>query len=163
MIAPEISNKIETDLQRLNIEVASMDKERPWGGFYVIDQNSVNNFLQQFFPEIDIAILTNGTISPKILVVAPQQKLSWQYHLRREEIWKLIDGEAGLVRSETNEPSLPISLEKNKIIYLKKEERHRLIGFENWGVIAEIWKHTDPQFPSNEDDIVRIEDNYGRK
>lgn len=163
MIAPEISKKIENELERLNIKVASVDMDRPWGGFYVIHPESTDLFLQIFFNEINHVELGTGPISPKILIVAPQQQLSWQYHLRREEIWKLIEGEAGLMRSETNAPSPITSLIINSIIYLKKEERHRLVGFDKWGIVAEIWKHTHPDQPSNEEDIIRLEDHYGRK
>jgi hypothetical protein len=45
---------------------------------------------------------------------------------------------------------------------LKKGERHRLIGFETWGVVAEFWQHTDPTNPSNEEDIIRLQDDYSR-
>jgi hypothetical protein len=44
----------------------------------------------------------------------------------------------------------------------EKGERHRLIGLENWGVVAEFWQHTDPEHPSDEDDIVRVQDDYKR-
>ena len=47
-------------------------------------------------------------------------------------------------------------------IRLKKEERHRLIGLSDFAVIAEIWQHTDPNNPSDENDIVRLSDDYGR-
>ena len=40
--------------------------------------------------------------------------------------------------------------------------RHRLMGADNWGVVAEIWRHTNPSLPSEEDDIVRVQDDYGR-
>ena len=36
------------------------------------------------------------------------------------------------------------------------------IGLNDFAVLAEIWQHTDPENPSNEDDIVRISDDYGR-
>jgi hypothetical protein len=29
-------------------------------------------------------------------------------------------------------------------------------------LVAEIWQHTDPGNPSNEDDIVRLADDYSR-
>ena len=48
------------------------------------------------------------------------------------------------------------------IIQLKQGERHRLLGTESWGIIAEIWRHTDAANPSNEDDIVRVQDDFGR-
>ena len=47
-------------------------------------------------------------------------------------------------------------------ITLKKGERHRLIGLSDFAVIAEIWQHTDPNNPSDEKDIVRLSDDYGR-
>ena len=31
-----------------------------------------------------------GKLSPKILIVNPNSKLSWQYHHRRAEIWRCI-------------------------------------------------------------------------
>jgi mannose-6-phosphate isomerase len=45
---------------------------------------------------------------------------------------------------------------------LKQGERHRLVGLEDWGVIAEIWQHTDASNPSDESDIVRVQDDFGR-
>ena len=53
-------------------------------------------------------------------------------------------------------------LKTGDIIQLEQGERHRLIGLENWGIIAEIWRHTDPENPSDEDDIVRLQDDFGR-
>jgi hypothetical protein len=29
-------------------------------------------------------------------------------------------------------------------------------------LVAEIWQHTDPENPSDEDDIVRVSDDFGR-
>ena len=29
-------------------------------------------------------------------------------------------------------------------------------------MVSEIWQHTDPNNPSDENDIVRISDDYGR-
>ena len=48
------------------------------------------------------------------------------------------------------------------IIQLKQGERHRLIGLDGWGIVAEIWRHTDASNPSNEDDIIRLQDDFGR-
>ena len=41
-------------------------------------------------------------------------------------------------------------------------QRHRLIGLDGWGIVAEIWRHTDAENPSDEDDIVRVQDDFGR-
>jgi hypothetical protein len=33
---------------------------------------------------------------------------------------------------------------------------------DGWGIVAEIWRHTDVENPSNEEDIVRVQDDFGR-
>ena len=45
-------------------------------------------------------------------------------------------------------------------IKLSQGERHRLVGLADYGVVAEIWQHTD-EVPSNEEDIIRVQDDYG--
>ena len=103
-----------------------------------------------------------GKISPKILIVSPNSKLSWQYHHRRTEIWRVFKGKVGISRSFDNiEKPVKILNEKDQI-KLQKGERHRLIGLDDFAVVSEIWQHTDSDYPSDENDIVRISDDYGR-
>ena len=45
---------------------------------------------------------------------------------------------------------------------IAKGERHRIIGTSEYAIIAEIWIHTDKDNPSDEDDIVRIQDDFNR-
>ena len=143
--------------------VTSLDEHRPWGGFFVLDESEANHFISIFFPHLTNEELNiSGKLSPKILVVAPHKRLSWQYHHRRAEIWKLIGGEAAVMVSDTDEENEIINLNNGDIIELKQGERHRLIGKENWGIIAEIWRHTDSDNPSDENDIVRVQDDFGR-
>jgi mannose-6-phosphate isomerase-like protein (cupin superfamily) len=145
------------------VRIDYSDATRPWGGFLVIDENDADKFIEQFFSHLNKEdLIISGKLSPKILIVAPQKRLSWQYHHRRAEIWKLISGEAGVVTSDTNEEKETHSLQINDIVELKQGERHRLIGLQNWGVIAEIWRHTDAQNPSDEADIIRLQDDFGR-
>jgi hypothetical protein len=47
-------------------------------------------------------------------------------------------------------------------VVMQEGERHRLIGLDNWGIVAEFWQHTDINNPSNEEDIVRLQDDYRR-
>jgi mannose-6-phosphate isomerase-like protein (cupin superfamily) len=101
-------------------------------------------------------------LSPKFLVVAPAARLSWQYHFRRSELWKLISGEAGIMRSQTDEQGSLGKMVLGETVSLEKGERHRLVGLDSWGVVAEIWVHSDSTNPSDEDDIVRLEDDYSR-
>ena len=130
----------------------------------VINEKQVQEFSNTFFAGIDVNTLKIGEkLSPKILVVKPHSKLSWQYHNRRAEIWRVYKGKVGLSRSMNDIQNPKIILYEKDQIKLKQGERHRLIGLDDYAVISEIWQHTDPENPSNEDDIVRIFDDYGRK
>ena len=70
--------------KNLQFDIVKEDLTRPWGGFYVIDEAQASQFAQQFFPEEDFESLKiSEKLSPKILMVAPGKRLSWQYHHRR--------------------------------------------------------------------------------
>ncbi len=160
----ELFGEVEAYLQRKGYIVVARDFDRPWGGFFVLDESQVRKFGEEFFPGIEIALPanTNGKLSPKILMVQPGKRLSWQYHHRRSEIWKLVAGIAGVVTSGTDEEGNVQALHPGDIIRLEKGERHRLVGLDGWGMVAEIWQHTDTEHPSDEDDIVRVQDDFGR-
>ncbi len=150
-------------LKDLNFKIVDQDKSRPWGGFYVIDENQAADFAKHFFPEEDLEKLKiSEKLSPKILMVASGKRLSWQYHHRRAEIWRCIDGEVAVATSNSDTEDVKHVLRVGDKIKLKQGERHRLIGLDGWGVVAEIWQHTDAENPSDEDDIVRLQDDFGR-
>ena len=156
-------HKIENEIQGLGFDIISKDFERPWGGFLVISEKQAQEFADKFFDGISVEnIKIGGKLSPKILVVNPNSKLSWQYHHRRAEIWRVFMGEVGVSRSFDDNQNPLIKLVTGDQIKLKKGERHRLIGLSDYAVIAEIWQHTDPNNPSDEYDIVRLSDDYGR-
>ena len=158
-----VFNHIKTFLNEEGFEVANMDDQRPWGGFYVIKEDQALQFIDRFFPEQNREEFEGfPVLSPKILIVEPEKRLSWQYHHRRAEIWKVIGGTAGVVISETDEQTPVKTLEMNDVVKLVQGQRHRLVGTDEWGIIAEIWKHTDKENPSDEEDIVRVEDDFGR-
>ena len=155
--------EIENEISDLGIDVISKDFERPWGGFLVINENQAQEFSDKFFEGINVQSLKiGGKLSPKILIVKPHSKLSWQYHHRRAEIWRVYKGKVGVSRSMNDKQNPKFILNQKDQIKLKQGERHRLIGLDDYAVISEIWQHTDPENPSNEDDIVRISDDYGR-
>ena len=159
----EVFDEIEQFLAKKQLKIDKKDDNRPWGGFFVIDEEEAEKFISHFFPHLKIEDLSiSGKLSPKILLVAPQKRLSWQYHHRRAEIWKLIGGEAGVITSDDDKERQKKNLQQGDIVELKQGERHRLIGVENWGIIAEIWRHTDKDNPSDEEDIVRLQDDFGR-
>ena len=154
---------IEKKIKELGFRINSKDFNRPWGGFLVIDETQSNNFIEYFFENLDMSLITKGLkLSPKILIVKPLSRLSWQYHFRRSEIWKVFEGEVAVVRSDNDNEQPKNIFSKGSLITLKQGERHRLIGLNDFGVIAEIWQHTDVNNPSDENDIVRIQDDYGR-
>ncbi len=150
-------------LQQLQFTIIQEDRERPWGGFFVIDEKEAERFAKEFFREEDFSQLNiSGKLSPKFLIVLPGVRLSWQYHHRRAEIWKCILGKAAVATSFTDKEENSLLLNTGDIIKLQQLERHRLIGLEDWALIAEIWQHTDAQNPSDENDIVRLQDDFGR-
>jgi mannose-6-phosphate isomerase len=143
--------------------IATKDFTRPWGGFFVLDENQAEKFAKKFFEEVDFASLKiSDKLSPKILVVEPNKRLSWQYHHRRAEIWKLVAGTSGVAISETDTQGDVRQMKLGEIIRLTQGQRHRLVGLDGWGMVAEIWQHTNAQNPSDENDIIRLQDDFGR-
>lgn len=161
----DIFSQITSELSVLGFSIDKQDQTRPWGGFFVLSENQAPAFAARYFPHLDMSeIQITNKLSPKILVVAPHKRLSWQYHFRRAEIWKVIAGTSvGVKISDTDEQSQEVKiLESGSFIQMDTGERHRLIGLDGWGVVAEIWQHTDQENPSDEDDIVRLQDDFGR-
>ena len=158
-----IFEETEQELLAKGFRFERKDFNRPWGGFFVIEESQAALFLQTYYPEEKAEDLTKGgRVSPKILVVKPGKRLSWQYHHRRSEVWKLVAGTAALVRSFTDEEGDLEQMTIGKKVTLQQGERHRLIGGKEVGIIAEIWQHCDPDHLSDESDIVRLQDDYGR-
>lgn len=159
MIFKEVKKSVES----LGFSIVSEDFERPWGGFLVIEENQAQEFANEFFTGLEANTIKIGKkYSPKILMVKPKKRLSWQYHNRRAEIWQVFKGSAGVIRSDTDtENNLEVIAEGDQII-LKQGERHRLIGLDDYCIVAEIWQHTDQDHPSDEDDIIRVQDDFGR-
>jgi mannose-6-phosphate isomerase-like protein (cupin superfamily) len=154
-----LQNQLETN----RFTIVSKDHHRPWGGFFVIAEEQAQEFANQYFDGLDVTTLKRGgALSPKILVVAPEKRLSWQYHHRRAEIWRVIQGQVGLKRSDNDTEGELEILNVGDTITLQQGERHRLIGLGDYAVIAEIWQHTDATHPSDEEDIVRVQDDFGR-
>ncbi len=162
-MSKNIFNKTSEILRSQNLKVFDKDIGRPWGGFFVISEDNAQDFSNIYFNGLNTEELKiSGKLSPKILIIAPDKRLSWQYHHRRSEIWKVVSGEIKVITShddvERNEKILKIGDE----IRLYKGERHRIIGLYDYAVVAEIWIHTDKDNPSDENDIVRVQDDFDR-
>ena len=149
----------------INHKLKIIDKvtNKPWGGFFVISEDNLQDFVNIYFNRLDTQELKiSGKLSPKILIIAPNKSFSWQYHLRRREIWKVSSGEIKVVTSHDDVERKEKILNKGDKIILDQGERHRIIGMDDYAVVAEIWIHTDKDNPSDENDIVRIQDDYDR-
>jgi len=159
----EIFEYVNNLLTVKGIEIDHHDSTRPWGGFFVIKETSLPLFIESFFQNTEIKpAYDNQPLSPKILLIEPGKRFSWQYHNRRSEIWTVAEGHAGLITSADDRQGDMADFRQGDVVHLECGTRHRLVGLDNWGIIAEIWQHTDPNHPSNEEDIVRIEDDFGR-
>jgi len=155
--------EIQQEIESYGLTIVAKDFERPWGAFLVIKEEEAQDFANRFFNGIDVDTLrVEGKLSPKILIVKPGVRLSWQYHYRRAEIWQVYKGEVGIVRSDDDSEGQLVRFREGEQVKLVQGERHRLIGLEDYGIVAEIWQHTDT-IPSDEEDIVRVQDDFSRK
>ena len=151
-------------LKSQNLNVVKKELNKPWGGFYVIDEIDSQNFSDFYFSGLNTDKLKiSAKLSTKILVIAPNKRLSWQYHHRRSEIWKVASGEIKVVTSKDDLERNEVLLKQEDEINISQGERHRIIGTDDYAVVAEIWIHTDKDNPSDEDDIVRVQDDFNRK
>ena len=156
--------EVESLISLNNLNIISKDIKRPWGGFYVLDESQAQSFASLFFNNLDVSKLNlSNKLSPKILVIKPKKRLSWQYHHRRSEIWSVIKGGILVSKSDDDIERELINLKAGEQIEIAKEERHRIIGTDKYALVAEIWIHTDKDNPSDEEDIVRIQDDFDRK
>src|ERR671916_162221 len=108
-------------------------REKPWGSF------------EQY--------THNLTSTVKIITVAPGGRLSSQYHHHRDELWVVLDPGA---RVELGGEDLPP--EPGEKLYIPRETVHRLSA--EGGEPVRILEISFGEF--EEDDIVRLEDAYGR-
>lgn len=90
----------------------------------------------------------------KHICVNPGANLSLQYHHKRAEHWVVVAGEAEVVVGEEQK-----TLKENQSVYIPIEAKHRLsnTGHEPLHLIE-----VQTGAYLGEDDIVRLEDNYGR-
>ena len=99
-MSKNIFNKTFEILKSQNLKVVDKDTDRPWGGFFVISEDDAQDFSNIYFNGLNTEELkVSGKLSPKILIIAPNKRLSWQYHHRRSEIWKVVSGEIKVVTS----------------------------------------------------------------
>ncbi|MGI9274935.1 MAG: mannose-1-phosphate guanylyltransferase/mannose-6-phosphate isomerase [Endozoicomonas sp.] len=108
---------------------------RPWGSYDSVD--------------------SGDRFQVKRITVKPGGKLSLQMHHHRAEHWVVVSGTALVTRGEEE-----ILLAENESTYIPLGVRHRL---ENPGKVDLELIEVQSGSYLGEDDIVRLEDNYGRK
>lgn len=133
----ESIKQVVDELEKKNIAQVNSHRKvnRPWGAFDSVDSGE--------------------RFQVKRIFVKPGGRLSLQRHEKRAEHWVVISGTAKVTRGEE-----VFNLEENESTFIPKGVVHRL---ENLGdtPLEIIEVQTGTYF--GEDDILRLEDEYGRK
>jgi mannose-6-phosphate isomerase len=145
--------------------IVEINAEKPWGAYFRFDDTNTHSLVEDFFSSL-LPLGVGGEygekLSPKILLVTPNQRLSWQYHNRRGEIWSFVTP-GSYHHSRSDAEGVKYRARAGALVQFDVTERHRLVGLDDgYALVAEIWRHTDPLNPSDEDDIVRLHDDYKR-
>ena len=116
-------------------------EERPWGSF--------ENLLDEKYCKV------------KRIIVKPGQRLSYQYHHKRSEVWVVVQGEAcATIEIPNGKSHWECTYGVGEILEIPKEAHHRV---HNEGKEDLIFIETQVGTYFGEDDIVRLEDDYGRE
>jgi len=108
-------------------------EERPWGRFRVLGEGK--------------------NYKVKELYVKEGGMTSLQYHNHREEYWIVVEGSGRAILGGSER-----ELKEGDVVFVPRGVRHRLIGGKGGILVVEIWKGD----VLDENDIVRLEDAYGR-
>ena len=73
-----------------------------------------------------------------------------------------MEGNVGIALSDTDTEGEVKHYAPSDMLKINQGQRHRLVGLDDWGVVAEIWQHTNSSNPTDEDDIMRVQDDFGR-
>ena len=157
-----VFKRIQAEAKGFGLEVVDEDLERPWGGFLRFSEDCLPDFFEAYWQGVDTG-QSHGRRDPKVLLVAPAQRLSLQLHHRRSELWRVLDGPVLVIHGPDQKNLQEDVLFAGDVIHLDCGEMHRLAGdLTSWGRVAEIWEHVDPNNPSDESDIIRVQDDYAR-
>ena len=160
-----VFDRTVAELEGFGIKIVAEHSElnKPWGSYLRIAEESVPQFYSAYWNGIEVPSPSPSLkLDPKILIVQPGMPLSLQYHHRRREHWRVLDGPVKIVIGTDNNNLESRVYNPGDVIRLTCGEWHRLVGMDSWGKIAEIWEHVDASNPSDENDIVRVEDMFGR-
>ena len=154
-------------LRAIGIDHSLSAPTTPWGAYIRIHDSSLRDFVVTYWneaPELIQRAQTAGhNLSPKILLIAPNRRLSLQFHHRRREHWCVLEGPVKIILGATPLTLVEETYDAGSQLEIPCGYIHRITGLQTWAVIAELWEHTSPDQPSDENDIVRIEDDFSRK
>ena len=118
-----------------NLSMNSQDEsQRPWGRYEILQESAIHK--------------------TKCIYVLPGKRLSYQRHQKRAEHWFIIQGDA-----EVTLEGKVAKLSSGDTISIAQGQLHRIANIGNNEVIF-IEVQTGTYF--GEDDIERIEDDFGR-
>ena len=106
--------------------------ERPWGTYEVL--------------------LDEPKYKVKRIVVNSYQQFSLQYHNHRDEYWTIVSGSGRIVIDGTE-----YSTDSNKFFYIPKQSIHRAAAYDDELIFIEVQIGD-----CIEEDIIRLQDDYGR-
>jgi mannose-6-phosphate isomerase len=151
-------NTLRKTITEKGYTIVDEDADRPWGAFFRFANEDTEKFLTEFFP----GDVVSGDVSPKILVALEGRRLSLQTHERRAEKWLMIT-RGKVVRGMDSDNLHECVAEVGEILQFEAGEIHRLCGDDSQvTLVAEQWQHTNPDNPSDEEDIIRLKDDYSR-
>ena len=80
-------SKVKHTLTQMGFSVTEVNDKRPWGGYLVIEPAHTPLFLETFFADKELpSWLKDKYLSPKVMLWAPGEILSWQYQKLKEII-----------------------------------------------------------------------------
>ena len=91
----------------------------------------------------------------KVLFVKAGHALSLQYHEVKDEAWLVQDGRATLELGEVGEPLATLEIAAGDTFRYRPGTVHRVTAIEDLTIVEVSTPHLD--------DVVRLEDQYGRQ
>ncbi|MBU2649195.1 phosphomannose isomerase type II C-terminal cupin domain [bacterium] len=116
------------------MEQLNSEYHRPWGHYIILADEDDHKV--------------------KRIVVKPQKRLSLQLHHKRSEHWYIISGEAEITLGNQI-----LHLKQGEIVDIPVETAHRV---RNPGTVDLVFIEIQTGTYFEEDDIVRLEDDFGR-
>lgn len=128
-----LTERLKTESRQELME--AQESARPWGTYEILHKG-------------------HG-VKIKHIIVEPGKKISLQFHQQRSEHWIVTSGTAHVTIGET-----VITLHEGQSVFIPQKQTHRL---ENRGTIPLKIIEVQQGHYLGEDDITRIDDEYGRK